>query len=68
MTFIFSVWYIVALVLLLGVVASIVVFVLMNKKDKELINQFVKSSGETAPVEETVKEAEVKEETNTENN
>ena len=43
--------------------------VLMNKKDKVLIEEFVKTVNETNPVEETSKESDnVKEETNVENN
>jgi len=51
MTFVYSHWYIVMAVLLIAIVALIVTFVLMDKKDKVLIDEFVKSM-QTEPVAE----------------
>ena len=44
MAFVFSFWYIVMAVLAVGVVACIMVFFNMDKKDKEIIDNFVKES------------------------
>jgi len=43
MTFVYSNWYIVMAVLIVAIVALIVTFILMDKKDRVLINEFVKS-------------------------
>ncbi len=52
MTFVFSFWYFVILALVAGVVACIIVFFKMDKKDKELIKNFVEESQNQA--QETV--------------
>ena len=44
MAFVFSFWYIVMAMLAVGVVACIMVFFNMDKKDKEIIDNFVKES------------------------
>lgn len=44
MAFVFSFWYIVMALLAIGVVACILVFFKMDKKDKEIIDNFVKES------------------------
>ena len=54
MAIVWSNWYIVMAVLAIGVIACIVVFVLMDKKDKLIISDFVKKNKEstsTAPAE-----------------
>ena len=55
MKFVYSNWYIVMAVLLVLIIGSIVAFILMDKKDKELIKDFVKSNAEPAEVPEEVK-------------
>ena len=60
MTFVFSFWYIVLILLVIGVVLSIVFFIRMDKKDEVLINDFVKNS--TEPAKESVKENKVENE------
>ncbi len=54
MAFVFSFWYIVALVLVAGVAACLVVFFKMDKQDKVLIKEFVESndSAKEAPAKE----------------
>ena len=68
MKFVYSNWYIVIAVLVVLIVASIVAFVLMDKKDKQLIQDFVNMNKEepasSEPKEEPV--AEVKTEENKE--
>ena len=44
MAFVFSFWYLVMAMLAVGVVACIMVFFNMDKKDKEIIDNFVKES------------------------
>ena len=75
MEFVFSFWYIVAIVLVLGIVACLVLFFMMDKKDKVLIDNFVKEATaeqskqqiaevvaeEPAKVEEAVKTEDVTE-------
>lgn len=51
MAFVFSWWYIVAIVLVLGIVASLVVYFYMDKQDKVLINNFVASANEEQPAQ-----------------
>ena len=51
MTFVFSYWYIVMAVLLVGIVAAIVAFILMDKKDKVIIKEFVDSIEQQKPEE-----------------
>lgn len=46
MTFVFSIWYFVIIALVAGAIACLVVFLKMDKKDKILIEQFVKESSE----------------------
>ncbi len=49
MAFVWSNWYIVMAVLAIGVIACIAVFILMDKKDKEIVADFVKKNSEPAP-------------------
>ena len=58
MTFVFSVWFIVAAILLVGAVACIVVFFKMDKKDRQLLDKFVKEQTEQADQSETEKSQE----------
>ena len=44
MEFVFSFWYIVVAVLVVASVACLVVFFLMDKKDKVLIDEFIASN------------------------
>ena len=46
MTFVFSFWYIVMAVLVLGIAACVVGFILMDKKDRVIIKEFVDSTNE----------------------
>lgn len=43
MTFVFSIWYIVALVLAAAVAACLIIFFKMDKKDSVIIKEFVDS-------------------------
>lgn len=43
MKFVYSNWYIVMALLLVAIVALVVVFILMDKKDRVIIKDFVKS-------------------------
>ena len=52
MTFVFSIWYIVALVLAAAVVACLVVFFKMDKKDSVIIKEFVDSQTQEEPNQE----------------
>lgn len=60
MAFVFSFWYIVMAVLAIGVVACIVVFFMMDKKDKELIDNFIQESAKNQPAEQPVLDEDVK--------
>lgn len=51
MAFVWSFWYIVVAVLAIGIIACIVCFVMMDKKDKLIISDFVKKNSETASAE-----------------
>lgn len=64
MAFVFSFWYIIMIVLVAGIAACLVVFFQMDKKDRVLIEEFVKAS-EVKPQEEIKQEEakEIKEET-----
>ena len=53
MTFVFSFWYIVLAILVLGVIGLVIAFVKMDKKDRELIKDFVDETNKQAPVEES---------------
>ena len=67
MTFVFTSWYFVMLMLLAGIIACVVVCVMMDKKDRQIIKNFVKQN-EKQP--EEVKDqpvVEEKTELNTEN-
>ena len=55
MTFVFSVWFIIAAILLVGVVACMVVFFKMDKKDRQILDKFVKEQTEQANQGETEK-------------
>ena len=68
MKFVYSNWYIVMVLLLVLIVACIVVFILMDKKDKELIKEFVEKNkvdaaahASTEPVVEVAKTEPVEE-------
>ncbi len=52
MYFVYSSWYIVLALLLVAIIALIVTFIMMDKKDRVLIEEFVKNS---AVVEEDSK-------------
>lgn len=62
MAFVFSVWYIIAILLVAGITACFVVFFKMDKKDRVLIDEFIKAQ---QPVEEN-KAEEAKEAVSTE--
>ena len=56
MEFVFSVWYFVMIALVVGVAVCITLFVIMDKKDKALIKEFVESAQSNAdntPAKET---------------
>ncbi len=44
MYFVYSSWYIVLALLLVAIIALIVTFIMMDKKDRVLIEEFVKNS------------------------
>ena len=52
MTFVFSPWYFVLILLVAAIVASIIVFIRMDKTDRKIIDKFVKESGKGAIVNE----------------
>lgn len=56
MTFVFSFWYIVLALLVAGIVACVVLFVKMDKKDQVLINDFLKSNAVEEVKEEPAKD------------
>ena len=59
MAFVFSFWYFVMIALVAGIVACLVIFFKMDKKDKELIAQLVKDSeAETQQKEESAQKIE----------
>ncbi len=43
MAFVYSNWYIVLAILIACFIAAVVVYILMDRKDKEIIDEFVKS-------------------------
>lgn len=49
MFFTFSVWFIVAAVVVAVAIASFVVFLKMDKRDRQIIDEFVKSSTKAEP-------------------
>ena len=54
MAFVFSVWYFVMIALVAGIVASLLVFFKMDKKDRVMIDEFVKNAQvQTEPAKET---------------
>ena len=57
---VFSVWYFVMLFLVAGIAASLVVFFKMDKKDKILVDEFVKKSQGQELVENNQVEEEAK--------
>lgn len=59
MAVVFSFWYIIAILLVAGIVAAMVVFFKMDKKDKILIDEFIKSQqpAEEVKTEEASKPA-----------
>lgn len=62
MTFVFSPWYFVLIILVAAIVASILVFVRMDKKDRVIIDNFIKQSTEEATSENEIVKEEVEEE------
>ena len=52
MTFVFTSWYVVLAVLLVAVIGCIVAFVLMDKKDKVIINEFVNEANKGSQKQE----------------
>lgn len=58
MAFVFSVWHIIAVLLVAGIAACFVVFFKMDKKDRVLIDEFIKAQqpAEEAPAQETAEE------------
>jgi len=52
MEFVFSVWYFIAIALVAGIVACLVVFIKMDKKDKALIDKFIKEAEVQGEVKE----------------
>ena len=65
MYFVYSSWYIVMAILLVGIIGLIVAFVMMDKKDRTIIQKFVNNSGS---VQTPVDDEQIKsEESNTHN-
>ena len=65
MYFVYSSWYIVMAILLVGIIGLIVAFVMMDKKDRTIIQEFVNNSG---TVQTPVDDEQIKsEESNTHN-
>lgn len=60
MSFVFSLWYIVLLLLAAGVAACLVVFFKMDKQDDVLIANFIKESTAEEPAKEEKSAEEVK--------
>lgn len=56
MAFVFSYWIIVFVLLLVAVVGLVVAFMMMDKKDRVLINDFIKSASEPQAAEEPKQE------------
>ena len=56
MTFVFSFWYIVIAVLVLGIAGCVTGFILMDKKDRIIIKEFVDSSSEPQAEQATTAE------------
>jgi len=46
MAFVYTFWYIVMILLVAGIVACLTVFFKMDKKDKVLIDEFIKQSAQ----------------------
>ena len=64
MAFVYSNWYIVMAVLVVAIIALVTVFVMMDKKDRVLIQKFIDSSSASEePKQESVK-TEVEEKAN----
>ena len=53
MAFAFTSWYFVILALVAGIVASLIIFLKMDKKDKALIDEFVKENQPKEEVEQS---------------
>ena len=61
MAFVYSNWYIVMALLVVGIIALVTTFILMDKKDVKLIDEFIKASSQPNKDEtpkETVAETE----------
>ena len=52
MTFVFTSWYFVILALVAGIAASLIIFLKMDKKDRILIDEFVKENQPKEEVEQ----------------
>lgn len=52
MSFVFSFWYIVMILLVAGIAACLVVFFKMDKKDRVLIDEFIKEAQKPAEQKE----------------
>jgi hypothetical protein len=61
MVFVFSVWYIIAAILFVGIIASLFIFFKMDKKDRILLDKFVEEQTKLAEQQEQ-KQEEVKSE------
>ena len=51
MEFVFSAWYFVIIALVIGIVVCVFLFVKMDKKDRVLIDQFIKETQSANEVE-----------------
>ena len=57
MEFVFTAWYFVMIALVAGIAACLVVFFKMDKKDRAMIEEFVKEAQEQAQQEQQVEPA-----------
>ena len=61
MAFVFSPWYFVMIALVVGIVACLAVFFKMDKKDKEIIQEFIEKSQSQEVEGDSTKESTVQE-------
>lgn len=62
MAFVFSAWYFVILAVIAGIVACLLVFFKMDKKDREMIEKFIQDNQpKEEPAVESVQQAEASE-------
>ena len=66
MEFVFSFWYFVMIALVAGIVACVIVFVKMDKKDRVLIEEFINKNQSNAEVSSEEKVETVETENKTE--